>query len=275
MPKQTPNKPTIEELKAKEDEAIKVAEELEGRQQIPQEEESPEDSGADVTKDSPPPDDEPEVETPEEEEPEKEEAEPSKEIYKKKFSASSRENQKIAAKNRVINKALADAEDVPEPTEDELVAEFRDWDIMSDVEKTFAKETVISRNWRKVISEAKEQATKIEKWNESVEAFVDDPKTLVDNPDLEGKTNEFSAFAQEESNNSVPFNILVAAFLHNHSTNKPTNKGRMFERGSGGPNDKPEPKKNTLTLDEARKLRETDYSKYKEYLIAGRIESDL
>ena len=207
--------------------------------------------------------------------PSESEAEPSKELYKKKFSESSRENQKIYAKNRVINKALTEADDIPEPTEEELVKEFPDWDVMTDIEKHMAKETVISRNWRKVISEAKQQATKIEKWNESVEAFVDDPKTLIDNPDLEGKTEEFREFATEEANNSVPFNILVSAFLHEHTKNKPINKGRMFEKGSGGPNEKPQPRSDKINLEEARKLRETDYNKYKEFLKAGKIEVDL
>jgi hypothetical protein len=274
----TPNKPTKEELKAKEEEAIKAAEELEGRQQLPPDEEEEDDT--------PEVDDTPTEEGEEEEvADEAEEAEPSKEVKeqlkkeveekKKKLAASARENQKIYAKNRVINKALADAEDVPEPTEEELQAEFNDWDIMSDTEKVFAKETVISRNWRKTIAQAKEQATKIEKWNESVEDFVSDPVTLTDNPDLEGKTEEFKAFAEEETNNSVPFGILVSAFLHNHSTNKPNNKGRMFERGSGGPNDKPQPKDGSITLEEGRKLRETDYNKWKELLAQGKIKSDL
>src|SRR3990167_9188304 len=276
----TPNKPTPEELKAKEEEAIKAAEELEGRQQIPPDEEeipeteTPDDDGT-----------QPELPVTPKEKDEEEEAEPSKEVKEKlkeevkekdkKLSASARENQKIYAKNRVINKALVDAEEIPEPTEEELVKEFPDWDVMSDTEKVFAKETVISRNWRKTIAQAKEQATKIEKWNESVEGFVDDPKTLLDNPDLEGKIDEFREFATQEANNSVPFNVLVPAFLHNHSSNKQPNKGRMFDRGSGGPNDKPKLKDGKITLEEGRKLRETDYGKWKEMLAAGKIESDL
>ena len=275
MPKNPKNhvKPTKEELKAQEEAAIEEAEKLEN---APSEEE------------------EPEVETPaeieeteeeiteeiieEEKEKEVEEATPSeetKEKLTKKLSASARENQKIYAKNRVMNKALADAEDVPEPTEQELAIEFSDWDVMSEVEKTLARETVISRNWRKVIAEAKNQATKIEKWNESVETFVDDPKTLVDNPDLEGKTEEFRAFAIDEANNSVPFNILISAFLHEHAKNKPVNKGRMFEKGTGGPNDKPQPKDGSITLEEGRKLRESNYDLWKEKLNAGLIKSDL
>src|SRR3990167_4128463 len=276
----TPNKPTPEELKAKEEEAIKAAEELEGRQQIPPDEEEEkkeeptEDAGNELEEEAGEVEEEAEAEEVSEEVEEKE-AIPSKELYKKKFSESSTENQKIYAKNRVINKALADAEDVPEPTEEELQTEFVDWDVMSDTEKVFAKETVISRNWGKTIAQAKEQATKIEKWNESVEDFVDDPKTLLDNPDLEGKIDEFREFATQEANNSVPFNVLVPAFLHNHSSNKQPNKGRMFDRGSGGPNDKPKLKDGKITLEEARKLRETDYGKWKEMLAAGKIESDL
>lgn len=274
MTKPTPNKPTPEELKAKEDEAIKAAEELENRQQIPPDEEEPEEEVVE--------EENPEIEEKKEKE---EQADPSEEVKEKlkieveeknkKLSASARENQKIYAKNRVINKALADAEDVPEPTEEELTVEFKDWDIMSEVEKALAKETVISRNWRKTIAQAKEQASKIEKWNESVETFVDDPKTLIDNPDLEGKTEEFKEFATQEANNSVPFNVLVPAFLHTHSSGKQPNKGRQFERANGGPNDKPKPKDGKITLEEARKLRETNYEKWKEYNNAGKIDYDL
>src|SRR3990167_5713265 len=150
------NKPTKEELKAKEDEAIRVAEELEGRQQIPQDEpkdkEEVEDEPAEVVIPS-------NKEGEKEEEPAEEEAEPSKELFKKKLSASARENQKIYAKNRVINKALTEADEIPEPTEEDLVKEFSDWDVMSDTEKMLAKETVISRNWRKVIANAKDQGS--------------------------------------------------------------------------------------------------------------------
>lgn len=253
-------KPTKEELEEQERIAIEEAEKLAN-------EEPKEENEHSIDTPEEPPEEEPE-----------EQAEPSeeeKERLKKKLSASARENQKIYAKNRVINKALVEADEISEPTEEELTKEFSDWDLMSETEKIFAKETVISRSWRQKISEAKEQASKIEKWNEAVGTFAEDPKTLIDNPELEGKTEEFRTFATEETNNSVPFNILVSAFLHEQSKGKQTHKGRMFENGSGGPNEKPTPKSDKITLDEARKLRETDYTKYREMLIAGKIESDL
>lgn len=269
-------KPTKEELELKAQQAIEEAEKL---ADTPIEEETPEEPKVEMIVEE-----EPEVVP--EEKPVEEQAEPSEEekvklqeeleAKKKEISASARENQKIYAKNRVINKALIEAGDIPEPTEEELQGEYGDnWDLMSEIEKKLAKETVVSQNWRKKISEAKDQASKIEKWNESVEEFVDDPKTLIDNSELEGKTEDFKAFALEESNNSVPFKVLVGAFLHEQQKNSKQNKGKMFETALGGSNEKPTPKTDKISLEEARKLRETDFTKYKEMLVAGKIESDL
>lgn len=272
-------KPTPEELKAQELAAIAEAEALADQEpEVDPEEEAAAkaDAGVEPEEES---EDEPE------EEPEEEQAEPSKEekealkkslaAEKKKSSASARENQKIYAKNRVINKALTEADEIPEPTDEELAKDYPDWDVLSDIERELIKETAVSRNWRKVISQAKEQATKIEKWQESVEDFVEDPETLIANPELEGKAEEFKAFATEEANNSVPFKILVSAFLHEHAKEKKPNKGKMFERGSGGPNDKPQPGAGKISLEDSRKLRETDYPAWKEKLDKGLIDFDL
>jgi hypothetical protein len=267
-------KPTKEELETKVQEAIEESEKApeETPEETPEEKKTPivfpKEAKEEVVEEIP-------EEVKEEVEPTKEELEEEVAKKDKKLSASARENQKIYAKNRVINKALVEAEEVPEPGEEELRKEFTDWDVMSDTEKVFAKETVVSRKWRETISKAKEQAEKIEKWNESVAEFVDNPETLNENPDLEGKTEEFKEFATQEANNSVPMKILVSAFLHEHSTAKKLNKGKMFERGLGGSNEKPQPKSDKITIEEARILRNNDYNKWKEYLMAGKIESDL
>ena len=49
----------------------------------------------------------------------------------------------------------------------------------------------------------------------------------------------------------------------------------MFEQGTGGPTDKPKLKGDKITLEEAMQLKKVDYKKYKEMLVAGKIESDL
>ena len=262
-------KPTQEELKEIELNAIAEAEKLEN------EPEKVEEEVIEVPEDDP----EAEIEASEEEVvPEEEQAEPSEEEkarLKEKLSASARENQKIYAKNRVINQAIVEAEDLPEPTEEEMMKEYKDWDLASDTEKILLKETYITKQWRAKIAEAGKQATKIEKWNDSIIEFAEDPKTLIDNPQLEGNIEKFKEFAMKEENNSVPMKILVSAFLHENSSGKLPNKGKMFEKGSGGANSKPNPSNGKISIEEGRKLRETDYNKWREYLNAGKIESDF
>ena len=264
-------KPSQDELKAQEQAAIAEAEKL---KDAPVESDTPPTGEKELEK-KPEPDKKPDDGQAEPSEEEKEALRQKLEDEKKKFSASARENQRIYSKNRVMNQALEEANEIPEPTDDEMKSEFNDWELMGETEKMLAKETVISRKWRGRISQAKEQAAKIEKWNESVNQFVEDPKVLSDNPDLEGKTEEFVEFATLDTNISVPFYFLVAAFLHEQSKERVSHKGKMFETGSGGPNDRPTPASDKISLEDARRLRETDYAKYKELLSAGKIDTSL
>jgi hypothetical protein len=221
----------------------------------------------------PEPEPEPEEEHKEEEVTEEEPKEEEKPDLKQKLSASARENQKIYNKNRILNQAIS--EEVLEPTEEEMVKEFPDWEVMGETERTLAKKSVIHDRWTAKIKEASDQVKKIEKWDEEVDKFADDPKTLIDNPELEGKTDDFKEFAKQETSNSVPFKILIGAFLHEKTQKSVPNKGKMFDTESGGANSKGKQGPAKLTVEEGRKLRESDYGKWKEMLLAGRIESGI
>ncbi len=265
-------KPTPEELKEQARLAVEEAERLSNEPEKDEEEAEPSKPQEDT------PEETPEEEPKKEEKKPVEEAEPSEEEkaqLKKKLSASARENQKILAKNRVINNALSEADDIPEPTEEDLAKEYKEWEVMTETEKMLAKETLVTKQWRAKISEAKQQTAKIEKWNESVDSFIDDPKTLIDTPSLEGKTDEFKEFASQDENNNVPMKVLVSAFLHEQSTKKVEHKGAMFVPGNGGPNENPRPQEEKLTLEQSRKLRETNYTEWKEKLAAGKISSSI
>lgn len=195
--------------------------------------------------------------------------------YKEKFSESSREAQKIQAKNRTLNDGISKASEINDVTEDELKKEYPDWDVMSETERKLAKKNMINDKRFEIVTKATNDAKKIEKWGDDVAKFISDPKTLIDNPELEGKTDQFKSFANEATNHSVPFKILVSAFLHDLSVNaKPKSKGKMFETGSGGANEKPRTS-DKLTMDEARNLMRTDYKKFKDLLIKGKIIMDI
>lgn len=283
-------KPTPEELKENEERILREAEELAKTHKEKDDEEEgdePEPSKAPAPKEEkvepkeeeePEEDEEPEPSKPaKEEKKEEEQGEPSKEIYKRKFSASSNENQKISTAKRVINNAISDASNLPEPTEEELVAKYGEskWDVMTDVEKESAKEIIINQRFRAKVAEGQEQATKIEKWNESVEKFINDPKILNDNPDLEGKEQEFIDFATDTKNNNVAFETLVPAFLYKQSQSKPKNKGSQLPQGSGGANNRDASKTGKLTIEQGRALRESNYTEWKVQLQAGNIQEDF
>jgi hypothetical protein len=275
------NKPTKEELNEKIQEAIDEGDKL-VEPEVEETVEEPVEEEKKIVIPKEPEEEYVEEETKPEEEPQEElqveEAEPSEEVkeqLKKKLSASARENQKIYAKNRVINTALAEAEDVTEPTEEELRNEYDDWDLMSTTERKLAKEATTNRRWIETIKKAKDQATKIEKWNDSVESFISDPKNLTDYPELEGKEDDFVEFATNDENNSVPFKLLVSAFLHDQSKKVVKHKGKMLETGTGGSSERQIPKSNKLPLEEARKLRENDYAKWREYVQKGLIATEI
>lgn len=263
----THQKPTQEELEAQIKETQEKLEEPE-KEEVKDEE-----------KETPPQEPEKKEEPPKEEEKEDatEEEEKKEDVdYKKKFSESSREALKIRAKDRRLNKGIDEAinSTVDDPTEEELASEFTDWDVMSETEKKLAKETVKNRKFREHIAQARSEAKKIEKWNDEVDKYTDDPQTLIDNPALEGKLEEFKVFATEEENNSVPFKLLVSAFLYKHATSQTKKKGKMIEVDNQGGKDIT-PKSDKISLTEAQALMKTDYRKYVQLLKAGKIDMNI
>lgn len=207
-----------------------------------------------------------------EEEPTPSEPAPSPD-YKEKFSNSSRENQKIYAKNRKINEAVAKASGITEVNQEELESEFPDWDVMSETEQKLAKDNYINKQRFNLVAQATEEAKKIEKWSDDVTEYVEDPKVLANNPKLEGREKAFAEFANKDENHGIPFNILTSAFLFDVASKAPVkNKGKMFEQGTGGPNDKPKVNAGMITQEQASVLMKNDYKRYKKYLLAGKIE---
>jgi hypothetical protein len=196
---------------------------------------------------------------------------------KKKLSASARESQVLAARNKQFSSAVEEAQTLPEPTPEELKVEAVkkgfDFDLMSDVEQSLFKDSVLANKRLEKIGEVARAGKDVEEWNNKVDEYVGDPQTMIDNPRLEGKQEDFKLFSAKQSRRGVPFEDLVSSFLYNYDKEKPQHKGAMFERGTGGPSDKDIPKSTKISVDDAAMLREKDYNKFVEYLRAGKIET--
>ena len=208
---------------------------------------------------------------------------PSKEIIKdvlrrekEKSTASAQESQILHAKNKKINEALDRARQTPEPTEAEMASEYADWEMMSDFEKKMAKDTHISKKRFEALDDITKEFKDSDKWQEKVEGFITDPKTLTDNPDLDGREDEFKLFATKPTRRGVEFSDLVSAFLYTSDKEKPAKKkGKMFETGTGGPSSPQSKDAGKISIDEAIALRNRDYNTYKQYLKAGKIATDF
>jgi len=196
--------------------------------------------------------------------------------YKKKFVDSSREAQVLHSKSKKMSESFEKAIQAEPATEEELRAEYAEWDMMSDFEKKMAKDTLTNNKRFKALDEITREFKDIELWQNKVQEFIEDPATLTKNPLLEGKVEEFKLFATKPTRKGVDFEDLVSAFLFTAENFKPKNKGKMFESGTNRSAQKSAIEPGKISLSESVALRKNDYQKYKEMLKAGRIDmSDL
>ncbi len=218
-------------------------------------------------------------ETPEEKEAREaeEQAKAQKETdWKKRYTDSSREAKVLAVKNKEINQAVEEAATIEMPTDEEVKAEYPEWDEMTTTEQRFARESLLSKKRFELIHGATQKYQKVEKWNEKVDVFVEDPQTLIANPELELKTEEFKIFASKPSRVGLDFEDLVLAFLGEEAKKiKPNHKGeKMFETGGGGSNKTPIIPDNKLSIQQSEIDRKTNYPLYKERLRAGKYKTE-
>lgn len=194
--------------------------------------------------------------------------------YKKKFSESTRESLILQSKVKKMSEAIKSVNNIPEPTDAEMTTEYPDWDVMTDTEKKLAKDSIKSKKAISLLGSITKESEDIEAWGQKVDAFIDDPKTLIDNPELEGKVEDLRIFASKPTRMGTNMEDMVKAFLYDVNKSRKTNRGKMFEQGSGGPNDKMKKTDDKISLLDARILMKNDYKKYKEMLLAGKIATE-
>lgn len=194
---------------------------------------------------------------------------------KERASASAREAQVLHSRTKKYDEAVDEAEKVEPPTEEEMKAEYGDeWQDMSDANKKLARNTWVSNKRFEIMSKVSKEGKNIQEWNEKVDKFIEDPKTLIAHPQLERKQEEFKAFAAKPTRRGLEMEDLVLAFIGEVSTQKrPKQKGSMMEKGSAGRKDKPKPNDGTLSAAQGRALMKSDYKKWKTLLKAGKIKN--
>lgn len=197
--------------------------------------------------------------------------------YQKRYRDSSSEAHILYSKNKKIADAIKRAGEVTEPTEEELKIKYPSWDVMDDDQREMAKDNLMNKRRLDAIQQASKEFEDIDQWNAKVDEFLTDPGTIADNPQLEGKEEDFKVFVtSKQSRMGVDFEDLIAAFLFAESQKVvPKKKGSMFPTSSAGENSKPQQKDNKISIADANILRRTNYKKYVEYLKAGKIRMNV
>lgn len=196
---------------------------------------------------------------------------------KKKLTNSAKEAQVLQSRTKKYDEAVGEAEAIVAPTDADMEAEYgtADWNEMTMTEQRLAKKSWLSEKRFEIMSKVSKEGRDIEKWNASVDTFVDDPKVLIDHPELEGKTEDFKLFAMKPSRRGLDMQDLILAFNGDLAINaKPKNKGKMFESGVAGNKEKPQPGADKLSPSQSRVLMNTDYKKWKEMLKQGKISNE-
>jgi hypothetical protein len=196
--------------------------------------------------------------------------------YKKKFIENQRENIALHSQKKIDREAYDRANSLQPSTDEEMAIKYPDWDVLSETEKLVRKDLDLNNRRYKILYEASQAGKDIQEWSDKVDKYAADPKTLVNHPDLEGRVDDFKIFVSKPSRRGADLDDLVSAFLFEIDkieSSKPKNKGAMFETGSGGAKEKEKLNDGKISIDEARRLRTTDYKKYKELLKAGKIDT--
>ena len=180
--------------------------------------------------------------------------------YKTKFSESKEEALRIREENKILSQEKADLEaklaNASESSlEKDLSVKYPDWDVLTDSERAIIKR---QESMSKELAAIKEEKA----W----EADLAQAKSRF--PKLSGKEEEFKKFCYKYPK-SIDAETLAKSFLFEETPVKEEIKPRKgLEKPTSGPNKVLTPE---MTLDDIKRLRETDEKQYIKLIREGRL----
>ena len=193
--------------------------------------------------------------------------------WKKRYADSTREAQRLALKNDKVLDAVDKAAELPEPTDDEMKKVYTDWDVMTSVEQTMAKQMEKSHRQFSIIKKATDDVKANDEWVKKTRDFADDPVSVQKFPGLAGKENEFVKFCNKDERKSIPLPELADWFSKTLTHNEPQRKSLM-PTSTGG--EKTETNNGIITdPTKAEILRKSNYREYQRMVKSGKIRISL
>ena len=212
------------------------------------------------------------------EEPKVDEPKPSPD-YKEKYHESSKESLTQYFKNKKLTSVIEEANNLPEPTEDELIIFARSkgtvYDDLDDFSKAILKETLWNKNKTNKINEIVVESKEIDAWADKVESFTNSVETVAKYPLVEENAEEFKKFCMKSQRRGMDIEDLATSFLYGLSsvTPKKATKGSMLLSGgsSGGKEEKPA----GITDEDAMNIRLSNPKEYRRLVKSGKIKIEI
>ena len=236
------------------------------------------DDAAPVVEDNPKEEDNPKPENEEKGLQEEKEVDKKTIDYEKRYKDSSREIHIVKEDQQKFEDDIANAQNLPEPTEEQLKNAFPNYDDLDETVQLLAKDNLhrkmISNKIQEITEARKITQDKINARVKEVDVFSIHPDTLKKFPQLEGKQEEFISYASKPTRLTLDLEDLAKLFVIDLPKVEPKN-GKMFETGSPGPSDKPKSNNGKLTLEQAETLKRHDYKKYVQALKDNKIDLSI
>lgn len=182
-----------------------------------------------------------------------------------------------AARNRALLDKIDQANQIPEPKDEEMIVFVNgrggDWELLTPFEQETQRDIWKGKKRDSLLNEAVKTTKDIDAWAGQLDEFIDksdgDPKYVG----LSGHEAEFRDFAMKQSHRGVDIDsLLLPAFLQNLP--KPKKRADLFLKGGGGDKDDSKPGKLTDT-DQVSALRTTDPRAYKRAIKEGKVDLDI
>ena len=179
----------------------------------------------------------------------------------------------LNSKNKKILDTIEEANNIPEPTIEELkeyaVKMGADYDELDTFSQNMLKKTLKSERKDALLTNLVADERNMKVWQDKVEAFAADETTLQEYPALAGHEEDFVKYCSKKTHINADFNLLVAGFLFKLPEDT-KNRNLLLPRGGGTRNGPARPTE--LTQDDARVMRQKNPKKYLEMVQAGKFK---
>lgn len=195
----------------------------------------------------------------------------------KRYRAQQAEVQIQTEKSKHLVTTITQADELPEPTDNEL----RDWlkkdnvelEDLSPFEKSMAKQNLLNKKKLSLITDAAQSSQKIDEWANTVDTFIDSTYGKAEYLGLNGHEADFRKYSMQASHRGVEMEVLLPAFLHSLPPAE-TKRGDLFNRGGGG--ERSRAQTDVITdATQAQQLRISNPKEYKRLLNTGKIKIEV